>query len=39
MPLLYLWNPKNIVGMKRSVEGFVQVPDGLVRLQGVQMAK
>ncbi|HEY6431883.1 MAG TPA: ABC transporter substrate-binding protein [Acetobacteraceae bacterium] len=37
MPLVYLWNPKNIVGMKRSVEGFVQVPDGLIRLQGVRL--
>ncbi len=37
MPLVYLWNPKNIVGMKKSVEGFVQVPDGLIRLQGVRL--
>ena len=39
LPLLYLWNPKNIVGLKRTVDGFVQVPDGLIRLQGVRMTK
>ncbi|HEX5326287.1 MAG TPA: ABC transporter substrate-binding protein [Acetobacteraceae bacterium] len=39
LPLLYLWNPKNIVGMRKTVEGFVQVPDGLIRLQGVSIAK
>jgi peptide/nickel transport system substrate-binding protein len=37
LPLVYLWNPKNIVGMKKSVTGFVQVPDGLIRLQGVRL--
>lgn len=37
LPLIYLWTSKNIVGMKRSVTGFVQVPDGLIRLQGVSM--
>ena len=39
LPLLYLWNPKNIVGMKRTLEGFQQVPDGLIRLQGMQFAR
>ena len=39
MPLIYLWNPKNIVGMKKSVDGFEQVPDGLIRLQGVRLTK
>jgi peptide/nickel transport system substrate-binding protein len=39
LPLLYLWNPKNIVGMKRTLEGFRQVPDGLIRLQGLQMTQ
>ncbi len=37
LPLIYLWAPANIVGMKASVTGFVQVPDGLIRLQGVSM--
>lgn len=35
LPLIYLWTARNLVGMKRSVKGFVQVPDGLIRLQGV----
>ncbi len=37
LPLIYLWTSKNIVGMKRSITGFVQVPDGLIRLQGVSI--
>ncbi len=36
LPLIYLWNPKNTVGMKKTLEGFVQVPDGIIRLQGMQ---
>ena len=36
LPLVYLWNPKNIVGMKKTLDGFVPVPDGLIRLGGVR---
>jgi peptide/nickel transport system substrate-binding protein len=39
LPLIYLWTGKNIVGMKKSVSGFQQVPDGLIRLQGVAMGR
>ena len=39
LPLIYLWTGKNIVGMKRGITGFQQVPDGLIRLQGVGLAK
>jgi peptide/nickel transport system substrate-binding protein len=39
LPLVYLWTAKNIVGMKKSITGFQQVPDGLVRLQGMEMGK
>jgi peptide/nickel transport system substrate-binding protein len=35
MPLVYLWISKNIVGMRKDLNGFVQAPDGLIRLQGV----
>jgi peptide/nickel transport system substrate-binding protein len=35
LPLIYLWTSKNIVGMKREITGFEQVPDGLIRLQGM----
>ncbi len=37
LPLVYLWTAKNIVGMKKSLMGFQQVPDGLIRLQGMEM--
>ena len=37
LPLIYLWTAKNIVGMKRTVGGFVQNPDGLIRLRGVTL--
>ena len=36
MPLIYLWIAKNVVGMKRDLQGFVQVPDGLIRLRGLR---
>ena len=39
LPLIYLWTPKNVVGMRRQVNGFTQVPDGLIRLQGVTLAQ
>ena len=38
MPLIYLYNAKNTVGMKKDLEGFVQVPDGIIRLQGMHFA-
>ena len=39
LPYMYLWYLKNIVGMRSAVRGFVQVPDGMIRLQGVSLAK
>jgi peptide/nickel transport system substrate-binding protein len=39
LPVVYLWTSRNIVGMRREVTGFRQVPDGLIRLQGVSLAK
>jgi peptide/nickel transport system substrate-binding protein len=38
MPLVYLWIYKNIVGMRKSIVGFHAVPDGLVRVQGLDLA-
>jgi peptide/nickel transport system substrate-binding protein len=38
MPLIYLWGLKNIVGMKKQLMGFRQVPDGIIRIQGMSMA-
>lgn len=39
MPLVYLYMTKNIVGMKKSLEGFQQVPDGLIRVRGMKFTK
>ena len=39
MPVIYLWSPKNIVGLKKTLLGFRQVPDGIIRLQGMKFAK
>jgi peptide/nickel transport system substrate-binding protein len=37
LPLIYTYTPANIVGMKATLTGFRQVPDGLIRVQGMQM--
>jgi peptide/nickel transport system substrate-binding protein len=39
LPLIYVWTGKNIVGMKKVLDGFRQVPDGLIRLQGMALSK
>ena len=39
LPIVYLNNPKNVVGMSARVTGFRAVPDGLIRLQGMGLAK
>jgi peptide/nickel transport system substrate-binding protein len=39
LPLIYLYVPKLIVAMSTKVNGFVPVPDGLVRPQGMSMSK
>jgi peptide/nickel transport system substrate-binding protein len=38
MPLIYLWIYKNIVGMRKNIMGFHPVPDGLIRVQGLDLA-
>ncbi|MBX9596754.1 MAG: ABC transporter substrate-binding protein [Roseomonas sp.] len=35
--LIYLWHRKNIVGHTTRLTGFVPVPDGLIRLQGMRL--
>ena len=37
-PVIYLWAQKNIVGLKKSLLGFRQVPDGIIRVQGLHFA-
>jgi peptide/nickel transport system substrate-binding protein len=39
LPILYLWNPKFTWGISKKVTGFVPVPDGLIRLQGMRVEK
>jgi peptide/nickel transport system substrate-binding protein len=39
LPLIYLYMGKNIVGMKKNLDGFQQVPDGLIRLTDVKLTK
>ncbi len=37
LPIVYLWNTRNIVGMRKDLMGFQQVPDGLIRPQGMYL--
>jgi len=39
LPLTYLYNTRNIVAMSAKLNGFRPVPDGMIRLQGLEMAK
>jgi peptide/nickel transport system substrate-binding protein len=39
LPLTYLYSPRNIMAMTAKLNGFRAVPDGMVRLQGLEMAK
>jgi peptide/nickel transport system substrate-binding protein len=39
LPIMYLWTQKNIAGLSAKVEGFRPMPDGMIRLQGVSLAK
>ena len=39
LPLIYLWTPVNIVGLSAKLTGFKPVPDGMIRLQGLEMGK
>ncbi|MBN8873245.1 MAG: ABC transporter substrate-binding protein [Rhodospirillales bacterium] len=39
LAVTYLWSWRNIVGMSARVRGFVPIPDGLIRLQGVSLAE
>jgi peptide/nickel transport system substrate-binding protein len=39
LPFTYLWNARNIVAMSARLNGFRPVPDGMIRIQGLEMAK
>ena len=39
LPITYLWTPRNIVGMSAKLQGFRPVPDGMIRVQGLEMRR
>ncbi len=39
LPITYLWTPRNIEGMSAKLLGFRPMPDGMIRLQGLEMSK
>jgi peptide/nickel transport system substrate-binding protein len=39
LPLTYLYNPRNIVAMSAKLQGYRPVPDGMIRLQGLEMTQ
>jgi peptide/nickel transport system substrate-binding protein len=39
LPITYLYSPRNIVAMTAKLNGFQPVPDGMIRLQGLEMSK
>ena len=39
LPLTYLYNPRNIVAMSAKLQGYRTVPDGMIRLQGLEMTQ
>ncbi len=39
LPILYLYAPRWLFGMSTKVQGFVPVADGMLRLNGVSLAK
>jgi peptide/nickel transport system substrate-binding protein len=39
LPLTYLYNTRNIVAMSAKLNGFRPVPDGMIRVQGLEMSK
>jgi peptide/nickel transport system substrate-binding protein len=39
LPILFLYSPQLVMGMSTKVSGFVPVPDGLIRLPGLKLAK
>jgi peptide/nickel transport system substrate-binding protein len=36
LPIIYLWTPRNIVGLSSKIAGFTFLADGLLRLQDVR---
>ena len=39
LPITYLYNGRNIVAMTAKLQGFRPIPDGMIRIQGMEMTK
>ena len=39
VPFIYLYSPQLLIGLSTKVSGFVPVPDGLIRIPGMKLAK
>jgi peptide/nickel transport system substrate-binding protein len=39
LPITFLYSPRNIVAMTAKLNGFRPVPDGLIRVQGLEMTQ
>ena len=39
LPIIYLFHPVNVVALSAKLSGFRPVPDGMIRLQGISVAK
>jgi peptide/nickel transport system substrate-binding protein len=39
LPVTYIYSARNIVGMSVKLKGFRPMPDGMVRLQGLELSK
>ncbi len=39
LPIIYIYNPKNTPAMTAKLKGFRPIPDGMIRLQGLEMEK
>ncbi len=39
LPVTYLYSPRNIVAMTAKLNGFRPVPDGMIRIQGMEMMR
>jgi peptide/nickel transport system substrate-binding protein len=39
LPITFLYSPRNIVAMTAKLNGFRPVPDGMIRVQGLEMTK
>jgi peptide/nickel transport system substrate-binding protein len=39
LPVTYLYSPRNIVAMTAKLNGFRPVPDGMIRIRGMEMTR